>query len=388
MDYNTESLKIHKEKRGKLAIQSKVKINNKDDLSIAYTPWVAAVSSYVAEDKQRAYDYTFKGNSVAIVSDGSAVLGLGNIWPEGALPVMEGKAILFKEFAGIDGIPIVLDTQDTNEIINTVKAIAPTFGGINLEDIKAPKCFEIEEKLQNIGIPVFHDDQHGTAIVLLAAMLNACKVANKSIEDLKVVVVGWGAAGTAITKLLRCVGQDPKVCIPVKDILVCDSKGIISRNRTDLNPAKQSLLTYTNKDNRDGTLKDAIKWADCFIGVSAPNLLTAEDIKTMNDDPFIFAMANPTPEIMPEEAKKWGALIVGTGRSDFPNQINNVLAFPGIFKGALMAQAKQITPKMKIAAAHALANYLEQPTIEKILPSPLDKKVADVVAKAVANAGE
>ncbi len=386
MDYNIESLKIHKEKRGKLAIQSKVSIENKDDLSVAYTPWVAAVSSYVAERPQRAYDYTFKGNSVAIVSDGSAVLGLGNIGPEAALPVMEGKAILFKEFAGIDGIPLVLNTQDTNEIINTVKAIAPTFGGINLEDIKAPKCFEIEEKLQNIGIPVFHDDQHGTAIVLLAAMLNACKVANKKIEDLKVVVVGGGAAGTAITKLLRCVGQDPQVCIPVKDILVCDSKGIISRNRTDLNPAKQSLLTYTNKDNRDGTLKDAIKGADCFIGVSAPNLLTAEDIKTMNTDPFIFAMANPTPEIMPEEAKKWGARIVGTGRSDFPNQINNVLAFPGIFKGALIAQAKQITPKMKIAAAHALANYLEQPTAEEILPSPLDKNVAEVVANAVADA--
>lgn len=386
MDYNNESLKLHKEKRGKLEIKSKVKIETKDDLSVAYTPWVAEVSRYIAENKQRAYEYTFKGNSVAIVSDGSAVLGLGNIGPEGALPVMEGKAILFKEFAGIDGVPIVLDTQDPDEIINIVKNIAPTFWGINLEDIAAPKCFEIEEKLQDIGIPVFHDDQHWTAIVLLAAMLNACKVANKKIEELKVVIVGGGAAGTAIAKLLRCVGQDPEVCIPVKDILVCDSKGIISRERTDLNTSKQALLAYTNKNNKTGTLKDAIKWADCFIGVSAPNLLTAEDIKTMNTNPFIFAMANPTPEIMPEEAKKWGALIIGTGRSDFPNQINNVLAFPGIFRGALDAKTKIITPKMKIAAAHALANYLEYPTADEILPSPLDKNIATVIAEAVKNA--
>lgn len=386
MDYNNESLKLHKEKRGKLEIKSKVKIETKDDLSVAYTPWVAEVSRYIAENKQRAYEYTFKGNSVAIVSDGSAVLGLGNIGPEGALPVMEGKAILFKEFAGIDGVPIVLDTQDPDEIINIVKNIAPTFWGINLEDIAAPKCFEIEEKLQDIGIPVFHDDQHWTAIVLLAAMLNACKVANKKIEELKVVIVGGGAAGTAIAKLLRCVGQDPEVCIPVKDILVCDSKGIISRERTDLNTSKQALLAYTNKNNKTGTLKDAIKWADCFIGVSAPNLLTAEDIKTMNTNPFIFAMANPTPEIMPEEAKKWGALIIGTGRSDFPNQINNVLAFPGIFRGALDAKTKIITPKMKIAAAHALANYLEYPTADEILPSPLDKNIATVIAEAIKNA--
>lgn len=383
MDYFKESLKKHKETRGKWEIQSKFPLRNSDDLSIAYTPGVALVCNTIAEKKSSAYELSMKGNTVAIVSDGSAVLGLGDIGPLAAIPVMEGKAILFKKFAGIDGIPIVTDSHSVEDIITTVKAIAPTFGGINLEDIKAPKCFEIENALQDIGIPVFHDDQHGTAIVLLAAMINASKIIGKPLEEMKIVINGAGAAGTAIARLLRCVGHDPSICVPVKNILVCDSRGIISAQRNDLNPYKKDLLKYCNSENISGNLGDALKGSDCFIGVSKGNLLTADDVRTMASDPIILAMANPIPEIMPREAKAGGARIIGTGRSDFPNQVNNVLVFPGIFKGVLNAKAKRITESMKIAAAHALADSVENPDEDNILPSALDMSVAPRVAKAV-----
>ena len=385
-DFDQMSLDLHRQKRGKWEMRSKVSLSTQEDLSIAYTPGVAAVSKAVSNNTTAAKAMTMKGNTVAIVSDGSAVLGLGDIGPLGALPVMEGKAVLFKEFAGIDGVPIVLDTADSAEIIKTVMRIAPTFGGINLEDIAAPKCFEIEQALQDIGIPVFHDDQHGTAIVLLAALLNACRVTGRDASSLKVVINGAGAAGTAIAKLLRCVGQDPNVCIPVKDVLICDSKGIICRRRTDLNYEKQHLLIYTNREDRSGSIYDALVDADVFIGVSVGDLLNGDNIRSMAPEPIVFAMANPVPEIMPDEAKAAGAKVVGTGRSDMPNQVNNVLAFPGIFRGALDAQAERITEHMKINAAHALANYIENPTPEYVLPDPLDHKVAQAVAKAVAEA--
>lgn len=378
-----QSLDIHRYLRGKWAIKSKVPLQNRDDLSVAYTPGVAAVSKHIAEVPSSSYDLTMKGNTVAIVSDGSAVLGLGNIGPEAALPVMEGKAILFKDFADIDGVPLVIDANSVEEIVTTVKTIAPTFGGINLEDIAAPKCFEIEEALQDIGIPVFHDDQHGTAIVLLAALLNACKVTNRPIESLRVVINGAGAAGTAIARLLRCVGHDPSVCVPVEDVLVCDSKGIISKNRDNLNDEKLKLLGYTNRHNRNGSLRDALQDADVFIGVSVGNLLTGDDIKLMNKDPIILAMANPIPEIMPDEAIAAGASVVGTGRSDFPNQVNNVLAFPGIFRGALDARATRISEGMKIAAAHALANSVTHLAHDHVLPDALNRNVAQKVAEAV-----
>ena len=358
-------------------------LQNRDDLSVAYTPGVAAVSNHIAEDANSSYALTMKGNSVAIVSDGSAVLGLGDIGPQAALPVMEGKAILFKEFADIDGVPLVINAESVEEIVTTVKTVAPTFGGINLEDIAAPKCFEIEQRLQDIGIPVFHDDQHGTAIVLLAALINACKVTNKDISSLKVVINGAGAAGTAIARLLRCVGHDANSCIPVEDVLVCDSKGIISKNRDNLNDEKLKLLAYTNRFNRDGKLLDALKDADVFIGVSKGNLLCGDDIKLMNQDPIILAMANPIPEIMPDEALKAGAAVVGTGRSDFPNQVNNVLAFPGIFRGALDARATRISEAMKIAAAHALADCVTHLSASHVLPDPLNRNVAQKVAEAV-----
>ncbi len=388
MDYFKESLQKHKETRGKWEIRSKFPLNNSDDLSIAYTPGVALVCDTIAEKMSMAYDLTMKGNTVAIVSDGSAVLGLGDIGPMAAIPVMEGKAVLFKKFAGIDGVPIVTDSHSVEDIITTVKAIAPTFGGINLEDIKAPKCFEIEDALQDIGIPVFHDDQHGTAIVLLAAMLNASKITGKPLEEMKVVINGAGAAGTAIARLLRCVGHDPNVCIPVKDILVCDSRGIISAQRSDLNPYKKGLLKYSNRENIPGKLKDALKGADCFIGVSKGNRITAADVRTMAKDPIILAMANPVPEIMPDEAKAGGARIIGTGRSDFPNQVNNVLVFPGIFRGVLDAKAQRITESMKIAAAHALADSVKNPDEDHILPNALDMSIAPKVAEAVKQAAE
>ena len=386
MDYFKESLKKHKETAGKWEIASKFPLENKDDLSIAYTPGVASVCNKIEEDKNTVYDLTMKGNTVAIVSDGSAVLGLGNIGPEASLPVMEGKAVLFKKFADIDGIPIVINAHSIEDIITTVKTIAPTFGGINLEDIKAPKCFEIEEALQDIGIPVFHDDQHGTAIVLLAAMINAGKILDKPLEEMKVVINGAGAAGTAIAKLLRCVGHKTGACIPVNDVIVCDSKGIVSRGRDNLNPYKTKLLNHTNRQNISGSLQDALQNADVFIGVSKGNLLSAKDIKSMSKDPIILAMANPIPEIMPDIAKNAGAKIVGTGRSDFPNQVNNVLVFPGIFRGALNARATRITDGMKIAAAHALASCVKNLSIDEILPDPFDPNTAKQIAKAVEQA--
>lgn len=385
-DYGAESLNLHRERRGKWEMASRVPLDSREDLSRAYTPGVAAVCEAIKDDVEEAYALTMKGNTIAIVSDGSAVLGLGNIGPEAALPVMEGKAILFKEFAGIDGVPIVIHGQRKGDIITTVKAIAPGFGGINLEDIAGPKCFDIEEALQDIGIPVMHDDQHGTAVVLLAALFNAAKVLGKRVQDMTAVVNGAGAAGTAITKLLRCVGQDPGVCVSVKDVFVCDKEGIISRHRTDLDAHQLRMLNYTNREDRTGNLADALKGADVFIGVSVGNVMTEAHVKAMCDAPIILAMANPIPEIMPDVAKAAGAAIVGTGRSDFPNQVNNVLAFPGIFRGALDARAKRITEPMKIAAAHALANAVPNPTADMILPNPLDRSIAPLVAKAVADA--
>ena len=377
MDLKKEALKLHAKNRGKIATLVTSKIRNKQDLSLSYTPGVAEVSRIIAENKAKVFDYTIKGHTVAVVTDGSAVLGLGNIGPEGALPVMEGKAALFKTFANLDAFPVCLNTQDVQEIIKIVKAISPVFGGINLEDIAAPRCFEIEEGLQDLGIPVMHDDQHGTAVVVLAGLINAAKVAKKDLKDLKVVISGAGAAGQAVSRLFSS---------RVKDILVLDSKGIISKERKGLDKYKKMLLKITNKEDISGGLQDAIKGADVFIGVSKGNLLFSKDIQLMAEKPIIFAMANPTPEIMPIEAKKGGAFIIATGRSDFPNQINNSLAFPGIFKGALSVRAPKITEKMKLKAAFALANLVKKPTVDKIIPGPFDKGVTEAVAKAVSSA--
>ncbi len=365
------SLEIHKKLKGKLEIKSKFPLKTKQDLSLAYTPGVAEVSLEIHKDKSKVYDYTIKSNSVAVISDGSAVLGLGNIGAEASLPVMEGKAILFKEFANIDAFPICLKYQDTQKTIETIKNIAPVFGGINLEDFKAPECFEIEQALQDIGIPVMHDDQHGTAVVVLAGLINALKLAK--IEKPKIIINGAGAAGTAITKILHKYGFE--------NIIVVDSKGIIHKKRENLTQEKKQLSEITQ--GKQGDLTSALKNADVFIGVSKPDILTPELIKSMNNKPIIFALANPTPEIMPDIAKKAGAFIVATGRSDFPNQINNVLAFPGIFRGALDSGAKQITDKMKLATAKALANLIENPEIEKILPDPFDQRVVLAISEAV-----
>ncbi|MES2778126.1 MAG: NADP-dependent malic enzyme [Bacteroidota bacterium] len=380
-----ESLHLHKALRGKIGIRNKIDVRNTHDLSLVYSPGVAEPCREIARDPEQVWNYTMKSNTVAIVTDGSAVLGLGNIGPLAALPVMEGKAMLFKKFAGIDAFPICLDTQDTDEIVRAVQLIAPVFGGVNLEDIAAPRCFEVERRLQNIGIPVFHDDQDGTAIVVLAALINASKLVGKSMFQLKVVINGAGAAGTAITRLLRCVGfgDEHQVCISVKDVIGCDSHGIISSHRTDLNPEKKHLLEYTNVTDMSGSLRDALKGADVFIGVSTGDILTADDIRTMAKDPIVFALANPTPEIMPDEAIKGGAAVVGTGRSDFPNQINNVLGFPGIFRGALDAHSKTITPSMKLAAAMAIADYLPNPKADQIIPATLDPAVSFRVSEAV-----
>ncbi|TDJ01036.1 MAG: NADP-dependent malic enzyme [Caldithrix sp.] len=388
MDIYEESRQLHKRLGGKLEIIAKYDIKDQHDLAMVYTPGVAQVCRDIAEDESKAYELTIKRNTVAIVSDGSAVLGLGNIGAKGAIPVMEGKAMLFKAYADIDAFPICVSTQNSFEIINLVKNISPVFAGVNLEDISAPRCFEIEQSLQDIGIPVFHDDQHGTAIVLLAAVLNACKLTGKSLTDLKIVISGAGAAGTAIAETLLCIGHDPKICESVKEILVCDSKGIISETRADIaeNQTKLKLAKITNRSASMGSLSDAMQEADVFIGVSKGNLVQPEMVKSMNARPVILAMANPTPEIMPDVAKEAGAFIVGTGRSDFPNQVNNVLAFPGIFRGAIDARAKRITRKMKIEAAYALAGCVENPTVDEILPSPLDKSVAKKIAKAVQNA--
>ncbi len=385
-DFNKESLDLHAKYKGKIEVVSKIEVNTTDDLSRVYSPGVAEPCRVIAKDPSRAYDLTIKGNTIAVVSDGTAVLGLGNIGPEAAIPVMEGKAMLFKKFANVDAFPICLNTTVASEIIETVKRIAPVFGGINLEDISAPRSFEIETALQDIGIPVFHDDQHGTAIVALAGIMNSCKVLGKDISDLRIVINGAGAAGIAISRLLRCIGIDPNVCIPVKNVLVCDSKGIIHKDRENLNTAKKELLNYSNPDNIKGSLKDAIKGADVFIGVSVANILTAKDIKTMSENPIIFALANPDPEITPGEALKGGAAIIATGRSDYPNQVNNVLAFPGIFRGALDCRAKRITPKMKIAAAYAIANCVKDPDREHIIPKSLNNQIASKVAEAIIKA--
>ncbi|VFN04216.1 MAG: malate dehydrogenase (oxaloacetate-decarboxylating) [Candidatus Kentron sp. G] len=385
-DLYERSLIVHEQLRGKIGIINKIPLESREDLSLAYTPGVARPCEVIAEHPEKARELTLKHNTVAIVSDGSAVLGLGNIGPLAAIPVMEGKALLFKEFAHIDAWPICIDTQDTDEIIDTIRRIAPVFGGVNLEDIASPRCFEVEERLQDLGIPVFHDDQHGTAIVLLAGLINAARVLGRELTDMRVVINGAGAAGIAIARLLRCVGFDPNVCIPVKDIIACDSKGTIHKNRSDLNDVKKELLTFTNQEGREGALRDNLHDVDVFIGVSQGNVLQAEDVRRMAKDPIILAMANPIPEIMPEEAKKGGAAIVGTGRSDFPNQINNVLAFPGIFRGALDAGAERITAEMKIAAAHALADTVIHPSADHIIPEPLDRTVPPEVAVAVAEA--
>ena len=363
-------------------------VRTKEHLSLVYSPGVAAPCQEIADNKEKVWEYTMKGNTVAIISDGSAVLGLGNIGASAAIPVMEGKAMLFRRFGGIDAFPICIESQDTEEIIRTIRNIAPVFGGINLEDISAPRCFEIEERLQDLGIPVFHDDQHGTAVVVLAALINSCKVLGKKLEDLSVVINGSGSAGIAIARLLRCVDNkdESTACIPVREIILCDTKGIIHKGRTDLNSTKKSTLVFTNPNDKQGTLLDALRGADVFIGVSSADLLKAEDIATMNKDSIVLGLANPIPEIMPEEALKGGAAIVGTGRSDMPNQVNNVLGFPGIFRGALDARAKRITPKMKLAAAYAIADCVKFPDRDMIIPPALNEEVAYRVAEAVRKA--
>ena len=381
--YFERSLVLHQHLRGKISVHNRLPIGSREDLSLAYTPGVARPCEVIAADPDQARKLTIKGNAVAVVSDGSAVLGLGDIGPMAALPVMEGKALLFREFAKIDAWPICLNTKDTQKIIEACRLIEPVFGGINLEDISAPRCFEIEDALQDLGIPVFHDDQHGTAIVLLAALINAAKVTGRKLSDLQVVINGAGAAGTAIAKLILGVGVPANEIEPVANVIICDSKGAISGARNDLNSAKQGLLEYTNGENRSGKLKDVMKGADVFIGVSRGNIIGAEDVKTMNRDAIIIAMANPTPEIMPDEALKGGAAVIGTGRSDFPNQVNNVLVFPGIFRGALDAGSPVIDGEMKIAAAIALADAVDEPSPEMILPHPLDRTVAPNIAKKV-----
>ncbi|MBT4647886.1 NAD-dependent malic enzyme [archaeon] len=380
MDYYKESLRIHKEKKGKLEVKSKLPVKNKDDLSIAYTPGVAEPCRVIAKNSNAVYDYTMKGNTVAVISDGSAVLGLGNIGAKAAMPVMEGKALLFKEFARVDSFPICIESQDTEVIIETIKQISTGFGGINLEDISSPRCFEIENRLKKeLDIPVFHDDQHGTAIVVVGGLINALKLADKWFDNVKIVVNGAGAAAIAVSKFI--LRQEPK------DLIICDSKGIISKDRDNLNLVKQEMTQITNKENISGSLSVALKSADIFIGLSVAGALKPEDMKEMNDKPIIFAMANPEPEIMPDVAKEAGAFIIATGRSDFPNQVNNVLGFPGIFRGALDCRASDINEDMKLAASHALAKSIGYDlTVDNILPSPLDKSVAQKVAKAVKEA--
>lgn len=382
-----QSLALHRRYRGKLEIRSKVPLRTKRDLARAYTPGVAEVCRAIAKNPDLAYQYTLKGNTIAVVSDGSAVLGLGNIGGPAAIPVMEGKAALFREFAGIDAFPLCFAGYST-DFVDQVKNIAPVFGGINLEDIAAPKCFEVEDALQEIGIPVMHDDQHGTAIVVLAALINACRVTRRTFEDLSIVICGAGAAGYAISRLLKCIGYDPAICSTVREIVVCDTQGIIHRGRRELyrNKYKFIIADETNRSGRTGDLADAVEGADVFIGVSAPGLLTPEMIRRMNDDPIVFAMANPVPEIMPEQALSAGAAVVGTGRSDYPNQINNVLSFPGVFRGALDARATRISDEMKVAAAHAIAGTVPKPRKDRIMPVILDRSVTRSVAGAVRDA--
>lgn len=381
MNFFEESLKLHERHAGKMEITSKVKVVTRDDLSLAYTPGVAEPCRKIHENEDDVYKYTSKGNMVAVVTDGTAVLGLGDIGPKAGLPVMEGKSILFKEFAGVNAFPICLDTKDPDEIVTAVKMIAPGFGGINLEDISAPRCFEVEEKLKKeLDIPVFHDDQHGTAIVVLAGVINALKVVGKDIKDVKVVVNGAGAAGTAISKLLLVGG--------VTNLIVCDKVGILYDGIEDVDYAKKDLAKITNPEHLKGDLSTALKGADVFIGVSAPGIVSKEMVSSMNKDSILFAMANPTPEIMPDLAKEAGAKVMGTGRSDFPNQVNNVLVFPGVFKGALEVRAKEINEEMKLAAAYAIASMIpdEELNDENVLPNALDKSVSDYVAEAVKKA--
>ena len=378
MTTNEKALLLHKQWNGKIETVSKTPVKTREDLALAYTPGVAEPCKVIAEDREAAYQYTMKANTVAVISDGSAVLGLGNIGPYAAMPVMEGKAVLFKEFGGVNAVPICLDTQDTEEIIKTVAHLAPGFGGINLEDISAPRCFEIEERLkQMLDIPVFHDDQHGTAIVVLAGIINALKVTGKKKEDCKIVVNGAGSAGVAITKLLLTYG--------FPDIIMCDKTGIVSKKTEGLNWMQQKMTEVTNLQNMTGTLADAMRGADIFVGVSAPNIVSEEMVASMNTDAIRFAMANPVPEIMPDVAKKAGARVVGTGRSDFPNQVNNVVAFPGIFKGALEGRATQITEEMKLAAALAIAGLVPEEALseDNIMPEAFNPRVAEVVAEAV-----
>ncbi|CAL81762.1 NADP-dependent malic enzyme [Clostridium botulinum] len=378
MDIKEKSLMVHKKFKGKLSIEGKIQVKNKEDLSIAYTPGVAEPCVKINEDKSLVYEYTMKGNTVAVVTNGTAVLGLGDIGPYAGLPVMEGKALLFKEFADIDSFPICIDSKDSEEIIKTVKLIAPGFGGINLEDIKAPECFYIEKKLkEELDIPVFHDDQHGTAIVVLAGIYNALRLVGKKLEEARIVINGAGSAGISICKLLLQAG--------VKNIIMCDKEGSLVKGNSNLNEAQKLIVEVTNKENEKGTLKDIIKGKDVFIGVSAPNILTEEMVNAMNKDSIVFAMANPTPEIMPDKAKKAGARVVATGRSDFPNQINNVLVFPGIFRGALDVRSKVINEEMKLAASKAIASLVQDNELneEYIIPGAFDKRVAEVVAEEV-----
>ena len=378
MTTNEKALQMHEQWNGKLEISAKAKVNSREDLAIAYTPGVAEPCKVIAQDQEAAYKYTMKANTIAVISDGSAVLGLGNIGAYAAMPVKEGKAVLFKEFGGVNAVPICLDTQDTEEIIRTIVNIAPAFGGINLEDISAPRCFEIEERLKELlDIPVFHDDQHGTAIVVLAGIINALKVTGKKKEACRIVVNGAGSAGIAITKLLLTYG----FC----HVTMCDINGIISKDSPNLNWMQKKMTEVTNLEGKKGTLADALQGADIFVGVSAPNIVTKEMVASMNKDSILFAMANPVPEIMPDLAKEGGARVIGTGRSDFPNQVNNVVAFPGIFKGALEGRATQITEEMKLAAAEAIASLVSDEDLSdtNILPEAFDPRVADVVSKAI-----
>ncbi len=378
MTTNEKALQMHEQWNGKLEISAKAKVNSREDLAIAYTPGVAEPCKVITQDQEAAYKYTMKANTIAVISDGSAVLGLGNIGAYAAMPVMEGKAVLFKEFGGVNAVPICLDTQDTEEIIRTIVNIAPAFGGINLEDISAPRCFEIEERLKELlDIPVFHDDQHGTAIVVLAGIINALKVTGKQKEACQIVVNGAGSAGIAITKLLLTYG----FC----HVTMCDINGIISKDSPNLNWMQKKMTEVTNLEGKKGTLADALQGADIFVGVSAPNIVTKEMVASMNKDSILFAMANPVPEIMPDLAKEGGARVIGTGRSDFPNQVNNVVAFPGIFKGALEGRATQITEEMKLAAAEAIASLVSDEDLSdtNILPEAFDPRVADVVSKAI-----
>ena len=383
MDIKEKALKQHEEWQGKIEVTSRARLETPEDLSIAYTPGVAEPCLKIAEDKDLSYKYTRRGNMVAVVTDGTAVLGLGDIGPEAGMPVMEGKCVLFKEFGGVDAFPLCVRSKDVDDIVNTVALLAGSFGGVNLEDISAPRCFEIEKKLkERCDIPIFHDDQHGTAVVTAAAMLNALKVTGRKLEDIRVVTSGAGAAGIAIIKLLVSLG--------LKDVIMCDRKGAIYEGREGLNAEKEEMAKISNREMRKGSLAEVIKGADVFIGVSAPGTVTPEMVKTMASDPILFPMANPVPEIMPDLAKEAGAAVIGTGRSDFPNQINNVLAFPGIFRGALDVRAKDINDEMKVAAAYAIANLIDEKDLnaDYIIPNPFDKRVAPAVAKAVAEAAK